>query len=157
MPLLPYPSCRPTEASSGPCRHWSLRAVALLVLVGLLLLPDTAPARGGSGTREATAGDKETARFLMDDGDRKLRVGDYRGALDAYIAADKIMRVPTTGIAVGRVQEKLGRLLEARDTWLRVARYPVKLDEPEPFTEANGRPPLVPGMFVEVLIKGRGK
>jgi hypothetical protein len=84
-----------------------------------------------------TAGDKETARMLMDEGDRKYRDGDYRGALAAYRAADKIMDVPTTGIEVGRAQNKLGLLLEARDTWLQVARYPQQTDEPQPFTVAR--------------------
>lgn len=132
--MLPhrFPSCRPTEGSSP---LW--RAVALLLLAGLLLSAAGAWARGGSAGKEATAGDKETARALMDEGDRKVRAGDYQGALDAYIAADKIMRVPTTGIEVGRVQERLGRLLEARDTWLRVARHPARPDEPEPFTLAR--------------------
>jgi RND family efflux transporter MFP subunit len=31
----------------------------------------------------------------------------------------------------------------------------VVVEVPEPFKEANGRPPLVPGMFVELLIKGK--
>jgi multidrug efflux pump subunit AcrA (membrane-fusion protein) len=31
----------------------------------------------------------------------------------------------------------------------------VVVEVPEPFKGANGRPPLVPGMFVEVLIKGK--
>lgn len=31
----------------------------------------------------------------------------------------------------------------------------VVIEVPEPFKEANGRPPLVPGMFVEVIIKGK--
>lgn len=31
----------------------------------------------------------------------------------------------------------------------------VVVEVPDPFKEANGRPPLVPGMFVELLIKGR--
>lgn len=31
----------------------------------------------------------------------------------------------------------------------------VVVEVPEPFKEANGRPPLVPGMFVELFIKGK--
>ncbi|MBW2459128.1 MAG: hypothetical protein JRI68_31815 [Deltaproteobacteria bacterium] len=105
-----------------------------------IILPGagTTQAQPDEGPRTVTAGDRETARSLMDDGDAKTAAGDYSGALEAYLAADKIMGVPTTGIDLGRAQAKLGMLLEARDTWLRVARYPVRAGEPDAFTRARG-------------------
>ena len=69
---------------------------------------------------EPTAGDKETARSLMDEGDRKFAAKDFKGALDAYQGAHAIMGVPTTGIEVAKAQEALGLLVEARDTLLAV-------------------------------------
>lgn len=105
-----------------------------------LLLPSagSTQAQPDEGPRAVTAGDRETARSLMDDGDAKTAAGDTTGALEAYLAADKIMGVPTTGIDVGRAQAKLGMLLEARDTWLRVTRFPVRAGEPDAFTRARG-------------------
>ncbi len=97
----------------------------------------TAQAQPDEGPRAITAGDRETARSLMDAGDAKMAAGDYAGTLEAYLAADKIMGVPTTGIDLGRAQAKLGMLLEARDTWLRVTRYPARSDEPDVFTRAR--------------------
>jgi hypothetical protein len=105
-------------------------------LGGLALGPG--PAHGQpAGARELTPADRETARALMDDGDDKLARGNVRGALDAYLGADKIMGVPTTGLDVGRTQAKLGLLLEARDTLLRVTRFPQDPSEPEAYTKAR--------------------
>src|SRR5262245_53464167 len=71
-----------------------------------------------------SAQDRERARTFMDLGDDKAAAGDLEGALKAYQAADGIMGVPTTGLEVGRALEKLGRLIEARDAFVRVARFP---------------------------------
>src|SRR5436190_23509399 len=54
---------------------------------------------------EPSAADKETARSLMDEGDRKFAAKDYKGALDAYQGAHAIMGVPTTGLEVAKAQE----------------------------------------------------
>jgi hypothetical protein len=121
------------------CRRPGRLAWVLGVVAGLgvqALAP--APAHGQpAAVREVTPADRETARALLDEGDGKLSRGDVRGALDAYLGADKIMGVPTTGLEVGRAQAKLGLLLEARDTLLRVTRYPQEPGEPEAYTRAR--------------------
>jgi hypothetical protein len=86
---------------------------------------------------EPSLADRETARSLMDEGDRKRDAGDLEGALKSYEAADAIMHVPTTGIEVARTQIALGMLLEARETLGRILRSPVKPNEPAPFTAAR--------------------
>ena len=86
---------------------------------------------------ELSSADRELAHGLMDTGDAKMAAGDAQGALTAYRAADDIVGVPTTGIEVGRAQAALGLLVEARDTWVRVATYPQVVDEPVPFTRAR--------------------
>ena len=73
--------------------------------------------------------EKETARSLMERGDSLLEARDLKGALEAYVAADEIMRVPTTGLARARVLVSLGRLIEASDVLLRVSRAPAKPGE----------------------------
>ena len=69
-----------------------------------------------------SAADRETARALMKRGDTAFDAADYRAALEAYETAHGIMQVPSTGVALARTQEKLGLLLEARNTVLAVAR-----------------------------------
>lgn len=81
--------------------------------------------------------DKETARRLLDEGDDLFKGQNYAGALEKYQAADDIMGVPTTASEVGKTLVKLGRLVEARDAYLRIVRYPRQEDEPEVFTDAR--------------------
>ena len=89
------------------------------------------------GAAEPSAQDREQARSLMDLGDEKTAAGDHEAALKAYQAADAIMGVPTTGIEVGKALEKLGRLVEARDAYVRVTRYPARSGESATFTNAR--------------------
>jgi len=105
----------------------------------LLLVPAHSRAEAASlgSYHQVAEVDRKRARELMDVGDAKMAQGDIEGALAAYRAADEIMRVPTTGIEVGRAQQALGLWVEARDTWMRVALYPKESDEPKPFTLAR--------------------
>ena len=89
------------------------------------------------GHAEITAHDRESARNLMDEGKRLLAANDPVGALTAFRAADAIMHVPTTGIAVARAQASLGLLVDARDTAMLVRRIPVAPAEPPAFAEAR--------------------
>jgi hypothetical protein len=73
----------------------------------------------------------------MDQGDAAMSKKDYAAALKAYQTADQLMKVPTTGLAVARAQAEGGKLLEARDTALRVTRIPVKDGEPGVFATAR--------------------
>ena len=86
---------------------------------------------------EPSVSAKETARTLVAEGHRHFREGNLEAAIEAYRGADDIMGVPTTGLLLGRAHEKAGQLLEARDIWLRVTRYPISNGEPRPFAEAR--------------------
>jgi len=92
-----------------------------------------------SAAAAPTAEERARARTLMDWGDARFEAKNYASALEQYRAADEIMGVPTTGIEVGRTLERLGRLLEARETLRRVSEYPQRPDEPKPFAVARQR------------------
>jgi hypothetical protein len=62
-----------------------------------------------------SAADRETARGLLQDGDKKFESKDYRAALKNYEAAHSIMGFPSTGFAVAKTRAALGLLVEARD------------------------------------------
>lgn len=110
-------------------RTWGwLVTFALLVV----LLPAAAWAQEGP-----TAAEKESARNLMDLGDKKVGAGDFAGALKAFQGADAIMNVPSTKLEVGRAQAALGLLLEARGTMLAIQRLPKTPGEPPVFVEAR--------------------
>ncbi len=85
---------------------------------------------------QPSASDRETARDLMAEGDKKLAAKDVKGAHAAFEEAHRLMNVPTTGIEVARTAETLGMLVEARDTCLLVTKInktpgepPVKVEE----------------------------
>ncbi|MBI4704353.1 MAG: hypothetical protein HY744_24885 [Deltaproteobacteria bacterium] len=96
--------------------------------------PAAAPAAPAA---EPSPDKKESARSLMQVGDQKFASEDYRGALEAYEAADAIMRAPTTGLAVGRARARLGLLVQAVDVLQRVARHPVAAAETAALAKAR--------------------
>ncbi|RLB62074.1 MAG: hypothetical protein DRI90_09880, partial [Deltaproteobacteria bacterium] len=81
--------------------------------------------------------DKDAARTLIQQGDERMAVKDYKGALKAYKGADDIMGVPTTALEVAKVHVLLRQLVEAREAYRRAARYKKKPGEPPPFTRAR--------------------
>jgi hypothetical protein len=84
-----------------------------------------------------TAEERETARQQFEDGKKKRDAGDKEGALTSFKAADALMNVPTTKLAVARAYLTLGRLVEARDAAYRVSQIPVAPKEPAPFRDAR--------------------
>ncbi|MBI4699603.1 MAG: hypothetical protein HY744_00310 [Deltaproteobacteria bacterium] len=102
----------------------TLRLAATLAAIFFLALPAAAQPAAPATAGRPTAADRETARTLMNEGAKKLAAKDYQGAVEAFKAADDIMRVPTTGLELGRAQALLGKLLEARDTLMAVQNTP---------------------------------
>jgi hypothetical protein len=86
---------------------------------------------------EPSAADKETARGLMTEGRADRDKGDLKGALKAFVGADAIMHVPTTGLEVAKSQAALGLLVEARETAIRVTRIGDRANDPPPFKQAR--------------------
>src|SRR5262245_57704116 len=116
-----------TSAHSG-----DMRIGAWLVLLTFALVCSSAYAQ-----REPSESDKVTARSLMDRGDKYVEEGKLDAALKAYKAADDIMKVPTTGLELGRTQIKVGQLVEATNTLQRVIQHPVRADESNAFRQAR--------------------
>lgn len=112
-----------------------MRLRPLLRLSTLSLLLFTAGV--SIGERDAfadapSAADKDTARKLMGDGNDAFAAKDYKKALEAFSGAHALMNLPTTGLGVMRSQERLGLLVEARDTALAIIRIPPRPSEPKP-------------------------
>jgi hypothetical protein len=113
-----------------------------------------------AASAEPSAADKETARSLLNEGDRKRDAKDLRGALAAYQAADAIMNVPSTAIEVAKTQERLGLLVEARDTALRIQRLPATSTEPRAFQQARAAADRLAGDLsqrvpsIRVIVRG---
>jgi hypothetical protein len=90
-----------------------------------------------AASADPTAADRETARTLMDQGFDLRDKGDLKEALKRFKAADDIMHVPTTAIALAKVQASLGLLVEARDTLAALRRTREKPNDPQAFRDAR--------------------
>ena len=86
---------------------------------------------------QPSAADRESARSLMNEGDKKLAAHDARGAMKAYQTAHEIMKVPSTGASYAQAALEAGFFVEARDACLQVARLPVAASEPAAFQKAR--------------------
>lgn len=91
----------------------------------------------GAAHAEPSAVERETARTLLLSGRAKRSNGDLTAALHDFERAHAIMRVPTTGLDLGKAQLDLGMLVEARATLLEAARHPARADEPTAFKRAR--------------------
>src|SRR5262245_48380446 len=89
-----------------------VRRVAVTVLVMVSALSIASPAWG-----EPSAAERETARALLISGRDKRKSGKLAEALQDFERAHAIMHVPTTGLDLGKLQEQLGKLVEAHDTY----------------------------------------
>ena len=107
-----------------------IRILAATLALGLVLTTRSASA-------EPTAPERETARTLLLSGREKRKNGQLMGALEDFEKAHAIMRVPTTGLDLGKAQQELGMLVEARATFLEAVRYPAQASESRAFKRAR--------------------
>ena len=89
------------------------------------------------GLAQPSPAKRETARELMVEARQLRDRGDLEGALTRFSAADAIMSVPTTALEVATTQAELGKLVEARESLLRMLGTPPGPGDPEPFNEAR--------------------
>jgi hypothetical protein len=107
------------------------RIATIAAVATLLLWGGLAPAQ------QPSEQDRDRARDTMLRGDELYARGDIEGALKMFRAADAVMAVPTTGLAVARALRSLGRLLEARDAADRVRSGAAGPKEPDAFRRAR--------------------
>ncbi|MBX3189980.1 MAG: hypothetical protein KF819_23345 [Labilithrix sp.] len=110
------------------------RMSVLLVAAGLLLAP---VARAQPEPREPTPADSETALELFKEGKALRDKGDNAAALEKLRAAHALVETPLTALELGRTYATTGKLLEARDVLLGVARMPLRKNESTKATEAR--------------------
>ena len=113
---------------ASDCGLMTRRALGALAIVVTLT---------GTAAADPTATEKETARTLLLSGRDKRKAGQNKEALADFEKAHAIMHVPTTGLDLGKTQEALGLLVEARQTYLEASRYPVQKNEAPAFENAR--------------------
>jgi hypothetical protein len=113
-------------------RRVGIGAVAVL---GIAFGPSVAAAQGPTAAHSAA--DIAQARELFTQAMRQRQQGDVRGSLDKFTAAHALGGTPLTGLELGRTQLNLGSLVEARESFLAVARIPVGAQETRHSAEAR--------------------
>jgi hypothetical protein len=124
-------------------RLFRLATIALLASFALF---DAGSARAA----EPSAADLETARDLYGQGKQLREKGDYAGAVAKFRQAFQLAATPILGLEICRTEEKLSRLVEAREACLLAARLPTKANESDNTKQARGEA----ATFAEAL-KGR--
>jgi hypothetical protein len=115
-----------------PCvRSIRTRTAHGLALAALVCITTNAKAA------DPTPADREKARNLMDEGHALREQGMHADALSAFMKADDIMHVPTTGLAVAQEQIEIANFVEAETALFAIVRTPAKGREPEPFKRAR--------------------
>lgn len=86
---------------------------------------------------EPSAADAETALQLFKVGKALRDKGDIPGALAKFRAAYALAETPITALELGRTYAMVGKLLEAREILLGVARLPARKNESQKSVEAR--------------------
>ena len=81
--------------------------------------------------------DREAARSLSGKAYEQFEAGQYRRAIDLFLAAEARFHAPPHLLYVARAQMKLGLLVEAKGTYERVVDEKLASDAPVPFKEAQ--------------------
>jgi hypothetical protein len=87
--------------------------------------------------QQPSASDVAQARELYNQGKDLRSRGDNVGALEKLKAAHAIAGTPLTGLELGRTYALLGRLIDAQEAFLSVARIPVRPEETPRSAEAR--------------------
>lgn len=86
---------------------------------------------------EPSAADAETALQLFKDGKALRDQGDIPGSVAKFRAAYALVETPITAMELGRTYAMLGKLLEARELLLAVARIPPRKNESQKSLDAR--------------------
>jgi len=108
----------------------------LLVFVVATLL-SLAVAAPQARADEPSAADAETALQLFKDGKALRDQGDIPGSVAKFRAAYALVETPITAIELGRTYAMLGKLTEAREILLAVARIPARKNESQRSLDAR--------------------
>ncbi len=129
--LLGLGLLRRRRSGSERKRHGSAarRVIGALSLLGLLLA--AAPAQAQSDQERAAA------RAAANQGGDAYDAGRYQEALGLFQNAERLVHALPHLLYIARSSEKLGKLVEAREAYLKMQRETVKPSDPEAFREAQ--------------------
>jgi len=107
-----------------------MRLSLKVVPVALLLLSSTAAVA-------QTDLERATARDAANSGRAAFEAGQYEKAIDQFTRAEQLVHAPPHLLYLARAQTKLGKLVAAHETYLKITRETLKPNAPKAFSDAQ--------------------
>ena len=121
------------RGSTTPIR-WSLKSIMRLLFSfapGALVLLGSTVALGQTDLERATA------RDAANSGRAAFDSGQYEKAIDQFTRAEQLVHAPPHLLFLARSQAKLGKLVAAHETYLKITRETLKPNAPKAFNDAQ--------------------
>ncbi|MET0793704.1 MAG: hypothetical protein ABW061_19445 [Polyangiaceae bacterium] len=106
-----------------------MRAISFLVPGALLLI--------AAGAHAQTDLERATARDAANSGRTAFDAGQYEKAIDSFSRAESLVHAPPHLLFLARSQAKLGKLVAAHETYLKITRETLKPNAPKAFSDAQ--------------------
>jgi hypothetical protein len=156
QPTTPFSPCCSLRAMIQSWVGRTLRACALTLYATCGVTSLSTPALGQ--TDEERAG----ARAAATEGANAFSEGRYADAIDLFSRAESIIHAPPHLLYIARAQEKLGKLVKAREVYLKLTRETLAPGAPKQFRDAQeaaqkelaALEPRLP--YVSVVVQGAG-
>ena len=107
--------------------------------------------------------ERASARAAAQQGIAALKEGRYAEAADLLVRAESVVHAPTHLLYLARAQTKLGKIVKARETYLKLEREEIPVNAPKPFRDAKmaaakERAEIEPQLaYVTVAVEGPGQ
>jgi hypothetical protein len=113
------------------CSQKSMKRLLSSLVPGALLLLASSAAFGQTDLERATA------RDAANSGRAAFDAGQYEKAIDQFSRAEQLVHAPPHLLFLARSQTKLGKLVAARESYLRIMRETLKPGAPKAFSDAQ--------------------
>jgi hypothetical protein len=109
---------------------WSSRLGAITVAFAALTIPSIAGAQADDAQRSA-------ARQFATDGLTAFNAGQYDKAIDLFTRAESLVHAPPHLLYIARASAKTGKLVHAKEMYVKITRETLASSAPKAFTEAQ--------------------
>lgn len=110
--------------------RWSRRLGASTLVLAALTIPSLASAQGDDAQRSA-------ARAFATDGLSAYNAGHYEKAIDLFTRAESLVHAPPHQLFIARSSVKLGKLVHAKELYVKMTREELPSTAPRAFVDAQ--------------------
>jgi hypothetical protein len=121
---------------AGPAKTHTMFAESMMRLLSSLV-PGALLLLGSTVALGQTDLERATARDAANSGRAAFDAGQYEKAIDQFSRAEQLVHAPPHLLFMARAQAKLGKLVAARETYLKITRETLKPGSPKAFSDAQ--------------------